>query len=150
METERYKDLPEELYNRFDQLSDEASVLFEKKDYRASFQKYEECLALFPEPKEDYGDYPCTLEWMIDNYLSINDYAHAKKWVRKLRDAFKNQNILGDWDFLNGKVHFESGDYDTAWHSFDHAYHKSAADCFKEQNPKYLDFYRHPEKYSRE
>lgn len=39
METERYKDLPEELYDRFDQLSDEASVLFEKKDYRASFQK---------------------------------------------------------------------------------------------------------------
>lgn len=147
MEIEKYKDLPNELYEQFDRLSDEAYESFLQKRYYESFRKYEECLSIFPEPKGDYGDYSNVMEWMIENYLAINDYFNAKKWVEELGLVFKNQGILGDWDFLKGKVYFESGDFNTAWESFNNAYRKTGVDCFKEQDLKYLDFYRHPEKF---
>ena len=148
MEIEKYKDLPDKLYEQFDKLSDEAYELFQQKRYNASFQKYEKCLSLFPEPKGDYSDYSNVMEWIIDNYLAINDYSNAKKWVEKLGTVFKNQGILGDWDFLKGKVYFHSGDFNIAWKSFDNAYKKAGMDCFKEQEPQYIDFYRNPQKYT--
>ena len=130
MEIEKYKDLPDKLYKQFDKLSDEAYELFQQKRYNASFQKYEECLSLFPEPKEDYGD-----------------YSNAKKWVDKLGTVFKNQEILGDWDFLKGKVYFHCGDFKVAWESFNNAYKKTGMDCFIEQAHQYIDFYKNPQKY---
>ena len=83
MNIEQYKDLSDKLYEQFDKLSDEAYELFQQKRYNVSFQKYEECLSLFPDLKGDYGDYSNVMEWMIDNYLAINDYSNAKKWVKK-------------------------------------------------------------------
>lgn len=147
MEIEKYKDLPDKLCKQFDKLSDEAYELFQQKRYNASFQKYEECLSLFPEPKEDYGDYSNVMEWMVDNYLMIKDYPNAKKWVDKLGTVFKNQEILGDWDFLKGKVYFHCGDFKVAWESFNNAYKKTGMDCFIEQAHQYIDFYKNPQKY---
>ena len=73
------------------------------------------------------------MKWMIYNYLPINDYSNAKKWVEKLGRVFKNQHILGDWNFLRGKVYFHNGDLDVAWESFDNAYKKAGIDYFREQ-----------------
>ena len=42
------------------------------------------------------------------------------------------------------KVYFHSGDFNIAWESFDNAYKKAGMDCFREQEPKYIDFYRNP------
>jgi len=147
MNIERYIDLPDELNKKVDKLTDEAFELFNEKRYTESFQLFEKSLSFFPEPKGDYGDYSFIIECMIGKYLEIKDYPNAKKWVEELGLVFKNQHILGDWAFLRGKVYFHSGDFETAWESFNKAYQTSKLDSFREEDPQYLDFLRNPKKY---
>ncbi|WP_239352933.1 hypothetical protein [Snodgrassella communis] len=144
---EMYKDLPDEIYEKFDKMTDEAYELFVNKQYEKSFETYKECLNLIPEPKKDYGDSSNVIEWMVENYLEIQDYPNATYWVETLGNYLKNKNILGDWEFLKGKVYFESGNLKKSLENFKKAYEKAGGSIFNEQNPKYLDFYRHPEKY---
>lgn len=151
METiEKYKKLPEEIYDRFDELSDEAFELFEEEKYEESFIKYEECLSIIPEPKRDYGDASGVIEWMVENYLKIGDFKNAISWVEKLGDYLKNLEIMGDLEFLKGKVYFGSGELTKAYDNFKIAFAKTKGSCFKEQDPKYRDFYLRPEEYMKE
>lgn len=142
MKTERYLDLPDDVYEKFDVLSDEAYEEFLKKNYQASFDKYFECLELIPEPKKDYGEASNIIEWIVENYLLIKEHEKAKIWVEKLGTYLKNKEILGDWEFLKGRVYFESGDYDQALDNFKIAFQKTHGACFMEQDPKYLHFYQ--------
>lgn len=142
MSVERYRDLPKLIYKAFDKLSDEAYADFVKADYKSSFEKYEQCLAMIPEPKKEYGDASCVMEWMIENYLVIQDYHNAKKWIDELEGYVKNRAIMGDFEFLKGRVYFESGDLDIAYENFKIAKEKTKGRCFKEQDKKYIDFFR--------
>ena len=56
MKVERYEDLPEAIYETFDEMTDRAYELFVNKKYDDSFQLYEKCLEIIPEPKRDYAD----------------------------------------------------------------------------------------------
>jgi len=148
METiEKYKELPEEIYDRFDELSDEAYELFEDGKYDESFETYKKCLDIIPEPKKEYGDASGVIEWMVDNYLKIKDLKNAVLWVEKLGEYLKNKDIMGDWEFLKGKVYFESSKFQTALENFRIAFEKTKGSCFEDQDLKYLDFYQNPEKY---
>ena len=148
--TEMYKDLPEAIYDKFDKMTDDAYELFMNKEYDKSFKKYMECLNIIPEPKKDYGDSSNVIEWMVNNYLQIQDYLNAIVWVEKLGEYLKNKDILGDWDFLKGKVYFESGDFKKALDNFETSYTKTGKDNFIEQDKKYLDFYKNPQKYMKQ
>lgn len=147
MAVEKYLDLPEEIEEKFDILSDEAYEDFTEKNYKTSFQKYEQCLQLIPEPKKEYGESSNVIEWMIENYLIIEEYNKAIEWVEKLGLFLKNQEILGDWEFLKGKVFFESKDFEKSLKNFKISFAKTNGTCFIDQDPKYKDFYLHPEKY---
>jgi hypothetical protein len=46
---------------------------------------------------------------------------------------------------LKGKVYFESGNLKKSLENLKKAYEKAKGSIFNEQNPKYLDFYRHSE-----
>jgi tetratricopeptide (TPR) repeat protein len=144
---EMYKDLPEDIYDKFDKMTDEAYELFINKQYEQSFKKYKECLSIIPDPKKDYGDSSNVIEWMVDNYMKIQDYSNAIIWVENLGEYLKNKNILGDWEFLKGKVYFESGDLEKSLDNFKAAYAKAGRSIFNEQDPKYLDFYKNPKEY---
>lgn len=142
MAIERYLDLPKSIYEKFDVLSDEAYSDFENGKIQSSFKKYEQCLAMVPEPKKDYGNAANVIEWMVENYVKIKDFPNAKKWVEELGDYLKNKDILGDWGFLKGKVYYEAGDNDLALENFTIANQKTKGDCFKEQDKKYINFFR--------
>lgn len=142
MNVERYLDLPPAIYSKFDALSDAAYSDFEKGNYESSFRKYEECLAMIPDPKNDYGDAANVIEWMVENYIKIKDYANAQKWVEELGGYLKNKHILGDWEFLKGKVYYEAGEHEKAFENFKIANAKTKGDCFKEQDKKYKNFFK--------
>lgn len=144
---EKYKDLPENIYDTFDEKTDEAYELFTKKKYDASFSTYEQCLDMIPEPKRDYGEASNVIEWMVENYLVIGKHENAIKWVEELGDYLKNKEIMGDWEFLKGKVYFEAKDFSKSLENFKIAFEKTKGRCFEEQDKKYLDFFRHPDKY---
>lgn len=148
MAIEKYLDLPDEIYDKFDALSDEAYEDFVNKKYQSSFEKYERCLAMIPEPKKDYGDASNVIEWMVENYLKIGDYPNAIKWVEDLGNYLKNIDILGDWEFLKGKVYYEAGDPEKALENFRVAHDKTKGSCFEEQDKKYITFFKNPAKYT--
>jgi len=56
MTIERYMDLPENIYGAFDEMTDKAYELFVKNKYDVSFNMYQECFDMIPEPKKDYGE----------------------------------------------------------------------------------------------
>ena len=100
METiEKYKELPEEIYDRFDELSDEAYELFEDGKYDESFETYKKCLDIIPEPKKEYGDASGVIEWMVDNYLKIKDLKNAVLWVEKLGEYLKIRILWATGNF---------------------------------------------------
>ena len=145
---EKYKDLPENIYDTFDQMTDEAYELFVQKQYDASFSTYEQCLDMIPEPKRDYGEASNVIEWMVENYLLIGKQDEAIKWVEQLGLYLKNKELMSDEEFLKGKVYFEAGQWDKSLQNFKIAFQKSRGRCFEEQDKKYLDFYRNPEMYA--
>lgn len=147
MKVERYRDLPQDIYDTFDELTDEAYELFVHKRYDESFQLYEKCLEMIPEPKQDYGEASNIVEWMVENYLSIGKIKEAIIWAERLGDYLKNKEMMGDEEFLKGRVYFEAKIFDKSLENFSIAFEKTKGSCFEEKDKKYLDFFRHPEKY---
>lgn len=147
MKVERYKDLPEAIYETFDEMTDRAYELFVNKKYDDSFQLYEKCLEIVPEPKRDYGEASNVIEWMVENYMLIGRIAEAITWVERLGGYLKNKELMGDWEFLKGKVYFEAQLWDKSLENFGIAFKKTKGRCFEEQDKKYLEFYRTPEKF---
>lgn len=147
MNVDRYKDLPEDIYDKFDEFTDEAYDLFAHKRYDESFLMYENCLEMIPEPKQNYGEASNVVEWMVENYLSIGKINEAITWVERLGDYLKNKHIMGDHEFLKGRVYYEAKIFDKSLENFSIAFEKTKGSCFKEQDKKYLDFFRNPEKY---
>ncbi|SHL21073.1 hypothetical protein SAMN05444266_102460 [Chitinophaga jiangningensis] len=97
---------------------------------------------MIPEPKKDYGDSSNVIEWMVENYLKIQDYPNAIKWVEELGNYLKNKGIMSDWEFLKGKVYYEAGEPEMALENFRIANDKSKGKCFEEQDKKYITFFK--------
>jgi len=144
---EKYKQLPDNIYDTFDELTDKAYELFVAKKYEESFSIYEQCLEMIPEPKSDYGESSNVIEWMVENYLLIGRHAEAIKWVEQLSDYLKNKDITGDGEFLKAKVYFEVKDLGKSLEYFRIADEKTKGRCFEDEDNKYLYFYQNPGQY---
>ncbi|GGI28369.1 hypothetical protein [Pedobacter mendelii] len=83
---------------------------------------------------------------MINEYMYFKDFEKAKKWADILSKNRKGSNTGGN-EMILGKIYFEEGNFETAKHYFNDAYEKSKGREFQDEDPKYLDFYRNPEKY---
>ncbi len=75
-------------------------------------------------------------------------FKEAKTWLDKMID---NNNLLklseGECQHYEGKYYFETGDYKRAYNKFKYVVDKDGCRYFEDEDPKYLDFYRSPDKY---
>lgn len=119
------------------------------------FKKIEDSILeiwnLLPEPKENWTEGFRTAAAFFLLYLEdLKDFKKADNWLNKLKEIEENINYsLGQVLFDEGRLYFERGEYEKAYKSFKATVKEGKGfRYFEDEDPKYLDFYTHPEKYS--
>lgn len=140
--------LDNHLQDKIDELVDLAYEKSQDGDRNASFQLLFEAWELYPEPKEQWNEAYNTAKYIFEDYFAIEDYNSSKKW---LDEMIKNNDKLnlseGEVQHFEGKYYFEVGDYQKAQDKFKYVVNEAGFRYFEDEDTKYLDFYRNPEKY---
>jgi hypothetical protein len=98
-----------------------------------------------PEKKYENGDKEALALFLVFEYLSVSIFEKASKWIDiLLMDRLDDPSQVG---LYKGILAFEQEGYDEAYKFFDMAYKDSKERIFKGEDPKYLDFYKNPQKY---
>ena len=106
---------------------------------------------LIPLPKENWTESFRTASSLFVFYLEdLKDFNKAKAWLDKLKEIeAKIDYSLGQVLFLEGRLFYEQGKYDEALKSFKASVKEGRGlRYFEDEDPKYLDFYTHPEKHT--
>lgn len=145
-----------ELESKLDsQISHEHELVYEMyQEKNPDFIKIEKSLLeiwnLLPLPKDNWTESFRTAQALIVLYLEdLKDFNKAKVWLDKLKEIEEKINYsLGQVLFLEGRLFFEQEQYDKARESFKATVKEGRGfRYFEDEDPKYLDFYTHPEKY---
>lgn len=101
-------------------------------------------------PKEKYENSEKGLlaGFLASAYISLLAFDKASKWTDiLLMDRLDDPSQVG---IYKGILAFEQGQCDDAYKFFDIAYKDSKERIFKGRDPKYLDFYKNPQKYMKQ
>ena len=100
---------------------------------------------LLPKEKYENGDKSVLALFLMPEYISLSVFEKASKWTDIL--LMDRKDDPSQVEFYKGILAFEQGMYDEAYNFFDIAYKDSKGRMFKEKDPKYLNFYKHPQKH---
>ncbi|MDR2147821.1 MAG: hypothetical protein LBE91_15320 [Tannerella sp.] len=135
------------LQNEIDRKRFEANEFYltDKKQY---FKLKYEAWDLYPEPKENWAESYSLAKDFFETYLEENDFENAKEWLNKM---IVHNNILhlmdNDLWFNMGKYYFETSKYDEAFNHFKSVVKEAGFRYFENEDKKYLEFYKNPQKY---
>ena len=81
-------------------------------------------------------------------YLLDEKYDEAKEWLNRMIENNNNLHLEDEdvW-FETAKYQFEVGDYNESFDKFKLVVEDAGFRYFEGEDPKYLDFYKNPEKY---
>src|SRR5574344_1745758 len=140
------------LSNKIQEQIDKLEELsYEKKqsgETEEAFRLSEQAWALYPEPKNNWNEAYNSAKYIVDDYMEIGNLEKAKEWINRM--IYVNNNLHNDDDellFYIGKYYFEKGSYPDALQNFKEAVNGVGLRVFEDEDPKYLKFYKHPEKY---
>ena len=136
-EDEEENELDDETYNRITDLCDEGSDLVDDDKYDEAIEKYEQALALIPEPITDWEASTWVLTGLADAYFYKGDYANARQ---TLIDAMHCPDAIGN-PYIHlrlGQSQYEVGNMDRARDELVRAYMGAGEDIFDDEDPKYL------------
>jgi tetratricopeptide (TPR) repeat protein len=118
------------------------------RDKEKYFELLIEAWNLYPEPKNNWHEAYSVARELFLAYLIGESFDEAKKW---LNEMIANENNLHHRDedclFNMGKYTFCIQRYDEALTHFKEAVKIASFRVFEGANPKYLDFYKNPDKY---
>jgi tetratricopeptide (TPR) repeat protein len=130
-------ELPPAIHAKITGLSEEGNRLADAGDTLGAWKKFNEALALVPEPQTDWE----TTTWLV---ASIGDMAFQRQKYEKALDAFTDAvrcpGGLGN-PFIHlrkGQCHFELNDMKRAADDLTRAYMGAGREIFKEEDPKYF------------
>ena len=140
--------LEKKLQEKIDQLIDFAYTKFEDGKMEESFSLQKEAWNLYPEPKNQWNDAYNTAKYIYLDYLIIRKFDEAKIWLNRMIENNNNLNLEDEdvW-FETAKYQFEVEDYKESYDKFKKIVEVAGFRYFEDENPKYLDFYKNPDKY---
>lgn len=133
------EELDDELYDQIESLSEDGNVFVDQDDYIAALKKFEEALALVPEPKTKWEAAFWLYASIGDMYLFLEDYKASA-------DAFYNALNCPDGQesaFVHlrlGEALFEIDEKEEALDNLLRAYMLEGKELFKDEEEKYYDF----------
>ena len=131
-------ELDDALQRRISELSEEGDEWAEIEDYSQAVQKYEEALALLPDPVTDWT----ASTWL---FTAIGDAWYLAEDFERAQDAFRQVMFCpGSFDnpFIHlrrGQVYFELGNLHRAENELTSAYMLAGAAIFANEDPKYFE-----------
>jgi tetratricopeptide (TPR) repeat protein len=100
---------------------------------------------LMPEEKYENEDKSMLALFLANEYISYSVFDKATKWVNiLLMNRLDDPSQVG---LYKGKLYFEQKNYEDSYRFFDMAFKDSKERIFKGEDPKYLQFYKDPQKY---
>ncbi len=139
--------LEKEVQERIDELRFGANQFFltDKKKY---FSMKEKAWELYPTPKEQWNEAYSLAKDFYQDYLYQNNLEQAKKWLNRMIENNNNLHLFDeDCSFEVAKYHFETKKFEEALELFKYVAGEAGLRYFEGEDPKYLDFYKNPEKY---
>ncbi|WP_239353089.1 hypothetical protein [Snodgrassella communis] len=140
----------EKLQEKLDVLNEKIRDCFLKNDHlgiiNAELKKWD----LLPAPKEIYDESFHIAKSLIEEYIELKNEKEAINWSKKIQECDLGRFDCGEREFILGKTLFEFHHFQDSINFIQIAYKKSKGREFKGKDPKYLDFYLHPEKYIKE
>lgn len=140
-------DLPKQIQKRFDLIDDQIEIYYEEKNHKKIIELELEKWDILPNIKEDFDESFFIAKSLVDEYTQLKNEIETSKWIKLLFLCDKERIDDGEREFIAGKSFFEFNEFQKAYDEFKIAFHKSEGRSFKDEDPKYLEFYRNPEKY---
>jgi tetratricopeptide (TPR) repeat protein len=137
-----------EIQEKIDSLADLAYDKLQEGNLKDARKFREQAWELYPEPKENWNENYNTAKYFFEDCLGIKDFDEAKMWLNKMiaQNNIQHNNDAGLW-FYVGKYHFETGNYTEAHDKWKAVVQDAGYRYFEDEDPKYLDFYKNPQKY---
>lgn len=140
--------LKDELQSQIDLLIDSAYEDFQNGNFEESYNKQLKAWDLFPDPKNKWNEGYNVAKYIFEDKFSLKEYDVAKQWLDEM--VLNNDNLNksdGECEFYEGKYYFEIGNYGKSIEKFRYVVSKYNFRYFEDEDPKYLDFYKNPDKY---
>ena len=121
---------------------------FWDQDKSQYYKKLFEAWELYPEPKKNWNEAYSLAKEIYQAYLLDEKYDEAKEWLNRMIENNNNLHLEDEdvW-FETAKYQFEVGDYNESFDKFKLVVEDAGFRYFEGEDPKYLDFYKNPEKY---
>lgn len=140
-------DLDSKLQNIFDALDEKIETYYENGDGLGIISTELEKWNLLPNPKEKWDESYHIVSSIIEEYLKLKKLDKAFEWANIIQECDPERNDDGQKKFILGKVLFEQKKFLDSYDLFTFGFIDTEGRCFEDEDPKYLDFYKNPEKY---
>lgn len=142
--------LEKNIQDEIDYLIDEGNELWES-DRSSYYELLLKAWNLYPEPKSNWNEAYSLAKEIFDSYIIEGNLSDAKKWLNEMINHNNNLHLMDfDISFNIGKYHFENREYQKVYDEWTRLVSQKGFRYFDNQDPKYLDFYKNPEKYIKE
>ncbi len=140
-------ELSEEIVEKLEIIDEKIEVYFNEKNHKKIIEAELEKWELLPDPKNKYDESFFIAKSLADEYLNLLEYEASESWAKILLQCDLERVDDGEREFVLGRVYFESKDFKKSSEFFEIAFSKSSGRSFVNEDPKYLKFYKNPEKY---
>jgi tetratricopeptide (TPR) repeat protein len=141
MKKQSKEELDDKLYKRLVKVTEQGNQFYDAGDYRKALAKFEDGLAMRPEPIEKWEAATWCLASIGDSLFLLGRYPEAHE---HLSHAMVCPDGLGN-PFIHmrlGQVQLELGNIDRAKDELARAYMGGGPELFAQEDPKYLAFLR--------
>jgi tetratricopeptide (TPR) repeat protein len=133
---------------KIDELTDLAYTQFEEGNTEESFKLLKQAWNTYPDPKEKWNEAYNTAKYVFLDYMSLQNLTEAKIWLNNMIDVNNNLHLNNEDCYFNyGKYQYEIKDFKDAYDKFHIVVEEAGFRYFENEDPKYLEFYKNPEKY---
>lgn len=140
--------LNKDLQEKIDNLEELAYTKFNENKIEEAFKLGQEAWDLYPEPKENWNEAYNTAKYIVNNSFTVKDLNRVNTWLNNM--ILVNNNLHKSDDELKyyiGKYYFEIGEYEEALNYLKKVVKETGFRYFEDEDPKYLDFIKYPNKY---
>lgn len=135
------RELDDETHERITELCEQGDEDVDEERYDEAIAKYNQALALIPEPVTDWEAATWVLTALGETYFFKGDYEKARQ---SLTDAMHCPDAIGNplIHLRLGQAQFELGNMDRARDELARAYMGGDEEIFDDEDPKYLALVR--------
>jgi len=140
--------LTSEIYNNIIEAGKQAIVALKEQELDKFELFAEKGWDLFPEPKESWNQGYNYAKMVFNGAFKNEKIELAKIWLNRMIANNNNLHLFDDeCQYYVGKFLFHTGEYDKALANFKEVVKSAGYRYFDDEDPKYLDFYKNPQKY---